>query len=120
MEQVPGIWGSNIADLVGRKRQNVQVLFEWLEELGFVLKYPALYRDQTVGWGLTEQGHTLSARLAEGFEAQEKYFKKLGVSPGLIHDLQVLIRRLKVHPPMLGGTGLIEIPKEPKVPLWDV
>ena len=100
MEQVPGIWGSNIADLVGRKRQNVQVLFEWLEELGFVLKYPASYRDQTVGWGLTEQGHTLS--------------------PGLIHDLQVLIRRLKVHPPMLGGPGLIEIAKEPKVPLWDV
>lgn len=120
MEQVPGISGSNIADLVGRKRQNVQASLLRLKRLGFALKYPASYRDRTVGWGLTEQGHQLSARVAEGFRLQEEHLKSLGVSPGLLHDLEVLIRRLRTHPSPFGSPGLIEIPKEPKVPLWDV
>ncbi len=120
MEQKPGISGSNIARLVGRKRQNTQASLERLERRGLVQKFPASYADRNVGWGMTDKGAELWGELVRDFRLQDAMLERYGVTDKVLDGLEELITRLTRHPNTTFSPGLIEVPKDEKVPAWDV
>ena len=104
----------------GRERQNVQTSLERLERRGLVRKYPSCYQDRTVGWGLTDEGEELWARLSDALRRQDRMLEHHGVTPQILNWMEELIGHLRRSEPNAFGPELIDIPEEEQTPKWDL
>lgn len=122
MVQKPGIGGAHLARCVARKRQSVQRTLERLERREFVQRLESCIRDRTAGWALTEAGREQWEILERGFRSQDEALNRAENLRNWVVNLECLVNAVAgvARTRSSWGAELIEPPKEPETPEWDL